>query len=63
MAEVGHVTPGKPIWPEHHGEIPERRVPRKDEEPQRRKRPPAAEEEPPAGGEDEKPGGHLDEYV
>jgi hypothetical protein len=62
MAEVGHVTPGKPIWPEHHGELPERPAPRKEDE-QPRKRPPrAGDDEPPAPSEDER-GGHVDEYV
>ncbi len=65
MAEVGRVTPGKPIWPGHHGGemTVDRITPPKDQE-QGKKRQPGGGQQgdaPAAPGEDHH--GHVDEYV
>lgn len=64
MAEVGRVTPGKPIWPGHHGgELAVDRVtPSKDEE-QGKKRKPAERGTTTPPGPDDDTHGHVDEYV
>jgi hypothetical protein len=63
MAEVGHVTPGKPIWPEHHGELPARRSPPRKEHEGNAERGPGAEQEQPEPDADDQGGGQLDEYA
>ena len=63
MAEVGRVTPGKPIWPGHHGELPERGSRTEDES--KRRKPPVGDTEPesPPEEKEDHSSGHLDEYV
>jgi hypothetical protein len=60
MSEVGRVTPGKPIWPEPHRDLPERqRDEQEDSTPERRKKKQEQRDAPP----DAPAGGHIDEYV